>query len=270
MRPLSDSAKLAYLFLISQGKLTGVISRLPEEFAATIGWSVKKWLAAVEELAKSDRVSIGYPNLIWVKNHLDHQFFAPGRKVSPKQLKGIQRELEQLPQGAIIQQVIGKYGKKIKYPIDTLSIGYPSQNAEDTVVVVVKDVVKDKEKTFLSETKFSDEVVSLTNLLISKVLTNDPKAKTPPLSENGPSDPRWTGWAKEADLLLRVDERPFKEAEQLTHWCQDDHFWKANIRSMAKFRQQYPQLRLKFKAEQEWQPQEKETEKDRIRRLTEG
>lgn len=130
---------------------------------------------------------------------------------------------------------------------------------------------KERNKDSLSELKLSDEVMNLTNLLISKILSNDPKAKIPPMPENGSQpDPRWVKWAKEADLLLRVDERPFKEAEQLVHWCQQNNFWKSNILSMAKFRQQYTQLRGKWKSEQEWQPEEKETEAERIRRLTGG
>lgn len=52
-------------------------------------------------------------------------------------------------------------------------------------------------------------------------------------------------WHDAARLLLDRDERPLEEAERLIDWCQHDEFWRTNILSMPKFRQQYDQLKLK-------------------------
>ncbi|MGO1699871.1 MAG: hypothetical protein ACTHZD_16130, partial [Micrococcaceae bacterium] len=52
-------------------------------------------------------------------------------------------------------------------------------------------------------------------------------------------------WHDAARLLLDRDERPVVEAERLIDWCQQDEFWRSNILSMPKFRQQYDQLKLK-------------------------
>lgn len=259
VRALTDQGKLAYAFLITQGRLTGIIYRPPEELAAAIGWPLEKWQEILQELITADRVSIGYPHLIWVENHVDHQFLTPGKRLSPKLSKGILRELSELPQGNISKAFIKKYGERLKYPTHRVS-ARERKSGNEPERVNENDI-----NTNTSCPKFSDEVTNLVNLLCSKMLTNDAKAKCPPLSENGHQDPKWQKWAKEADLLLRVDQRDFKEAEQLIHWCQDNQFWKTNILSMAKFRLQYPQLRLKFKAEQNWQPPE--TDDDRLARL---
>ncbi|WP_446224946.1 helix-turn-helix domain-containing protein [Nocardia sp. IBHARD005] len=54
-----------------------------------------------------------------------------------------------------------------------------------------------------------------------------------------------TAWRREARLLLDRDGYKLDKALRLIDWCQDDPFWRANIRSMATFRRQYEQLRLK-------------------------
>ena len=51
--------------------------------------------------------------------------------------------------------------------------------------------------------------------------------------------------------MLDLDKRPFTKAMALLEWCQNDFFWKSNIHSMAKFRAQYDQLRLRANAEWE-------------------
>jgi hypothetical protein len=78
--------------------------------------------------------------------------------------------------------------------------------------------------------------VGLALLLYEKILKNDPKAKKPDIQK----------WAKDMDLLLRVDKRDPKEVEKIIVWCQEHEFWKSNILSPAKLRKQYPTLRLQM------------------------
>lgn len=51
-------------------------------------------------------------------------------------------------------------------------------------------------------------------------------------------------WLDAARLLLDADKRDFDEAMELIDWCQDSTFWRSNIKSMTKFRDQYDTLRL--------------------------
>lgn len=69
---------------------------------------------------------------------------------------------------------------------------------------------------------------------------------------NGSKPPTVTRrWRESARLLLDADQRPLDKALALIDWCQRDDFWRANIRSMPKFREKYDQLRLR--ANSEWQ-----------------
>jgi len=62
---------------------------------------------------------------------------------------------------------------------------------------------------------------------------------------NGSRKPSITkAWRTEARLLLDNDKRSNEQAHTLIDWCQDDKFWKSNVRSMVKFREQYDALRL--------------------------
>lgn len=71
------------------------------------------------------------------------------------------------------------------------------------------------------------------------VLRRDPHANVPKDSADA-----LASWAKDADLMLRVDNRPFAEAMGLLKWAERDPFWRTNILSVAKLRKQYSTLLL--------------------------
>ena len=89
-----------------------------------------------------------------------------------------------------------------------------------------------KEKIFLSDS----EEVRLVQYLFSKILENNSKAKKP----------NEQVWAKQIDLMLRVDKRTPEDIQSVIDWCQDDEFWKCNILSTAKLREKFDQLYLKM------------------------
>lgn len=65
------------------------------------------------------------------------------------------------------------------------------------------------------------------------------------METNGCKRPNVTErWLREADLLLRNCGRPPEEVEAVLRWSQASDFWKANIHSTAKFREQFDKLRL--------------------------
>lgn len=66
------------------------------------------------------------------------------------------------------------------------------------------------------------------------------------IENNGARKPTVTKkWRDEARRLLDRDKVPFDDAMAIIEWCQNDHFWKANILSMPKFREKFDQLKLK-------------------------
>lgn len=60
-----------------------------------------------------------------------------------------------------------------------------------------------------------------------------------------PTPAQFKSWAGEADRINRIDKHPWPEVLTLLEWSQADPFWKSNILSMSKFRQQWTQLLAK-------------------------
>lgn len=85
-----------------------------------------------------------------------------------------------------------------------------------------------------------------------------PTRETAPLSflladlieGNGARRPRiGRKWADAERLMLSRDGRDPEQAEKLLRWCQGHEFWRANVLSMPKFREQYDRLLLQARAE---------------------
>lgn len=51
-------------------------------------------------------------------------------------------------------------------------------------------------------------------------------------------------WSNDIRLLVEADGYPATEVEPVIRWCQDDSFWKSNILSGGKLREQFPRLRM--------------------------
>ena len=86
------------------------------------------------------------------------------------------------------------------------------------------------------------EFFELVDLLIKKILHNDPKAKVPK-TEKGRE-----AWANDFRLLIEKDGRSSEEVREIIIWCQEDPFWRSNILSADKLRKQFTQLILKKQA----------------------
>jgi hypothetical protein len=89
----------------------------------------------------------------------------------------------------------------------------------------------------------AEAAAALCERLAGLMYANDPKAKVSPDSAR---------WREAAERLIRIDERPLVECTAVLEWCQRDPFWQAQILSMPKFREKYPQLRAKWLAEDRW------------------
>ncbi|HLA04549.1 MAG TPA: hypothetical protein VJZ16_01070 [Syntrophales bacterium] len=83
----------------------------------------------------------------------------------------------------------------------------------------------------------SDSIeVRLADLLLEKILIRNPNHKKPNLQT----------WAKDIDLMIRLDKRTPEDIRRIIEWCQADTFWQSNILSTAKLRKQFDQLWLKM------------------------
>lgn len=58
-------------------------------------------------------------------------------------------------------------------------------------------------------------------------------------------------WAKDIEMIHRIDGEDWETIYMVLMWCQQDIFWKANILSGKKFREKFEQLLIKANAEQQ-------------------
>ncbi|TYK45200.1 hypothetical protein [Actinomadura decatromicini] len=56
-------------------------------------------------------------------------------------------------------------------------------------------------------------------------------------------------WRDSARLLIDSDKRSEEQIHRAIDWCQDDEFWRGNVMSMPKLREQYDKLRLQAQAQ---------------------
>jgi len=84
--------------------------------------------------------------------------------------------------------------------------------------------------------------VSLTEILYTLIKRNYPfiKEKSSTKKEED---------YKEMNRLQRLDGYSYEQIEWIIRWCQQDDFWKQNIRSVKKLREKFEQLIIKAKGE---------------------
>lgn len=86
-----------------------------------------------------------------------------------------------------------------------------------------------KERIFF----LSDSIqIRLAEDLLHKILVRKPGFKKPNIQT----------WAKDIDLMIRLDKREPSEIQKVIEWCQQDIFWQGNVLSTAKLREKYDQL----------------------------
>lgn len=81
---------------------------------------------------------------------------------------------------------------------------------------------------------------SLASLLKQRILENNPEERI--------TDDQARKWGLVADLMMRRDNRTEQRVREVIEWSQRDSFWKTNIRSMKKLREQFGQLTGKMRA----------------------
>ena len=94
------------------------------------------------------------------------------------------------------------------------------------------EIDKEKVKRVYVEGDFELE---LSTLLKTKILANNPNAKTPDNLQS---------WSKVVDLMFRIDKRTPEQIKTNIIKCQHDPFWKTNILSMAALRKQFDKITM--------------------------
>ena len=103
--------------------------------------------------------------------------------------------------------------------------------------LTVDDTVNDnsrKESPDSAKAKYDDDspYLKLAKYLYMKIKENNSKAK----------EPNFQSWADDIRKLVELDKNTVEEVKKVIDWCQSDSFWKNNVMSANKLRNQFPKL----------------------------
>ncbi len=142
-------------------------------------------------------------------------------------------------------------GQKCPYPQDKNVSENNTMN--NTFNNSSSQIFSEEENELVEEKKISDKKVKskkvfavdsnayrLAYFLEGEILENNPKF---PQSEQ-----QRQRWAKDFDLMLRLDKIEADDIAEVIAWCQKDKFWCSNILSGKKLREKYQQLRMRMTA----------------------
>lgn len=99
-----------------------------------------------------------------------------------------------------------------------------------------KDRLGEKRSRNSTEVKYADDspYMELSNYLYEKMLVNNPKAKKPNFQK----------WADDIRKLVEIDKYDVNEVRGIIDFSQSNSFWKTNVLSGRKLREQYETLFL--------------------------
>jgi hypothetical protein len=107
---------------------------------------------------------------------------------------------------------------------------------EDGPKTVPEQIIKRMKR---NDIFLSDSIeVRLSEALLNKIIFRNPNFKRPNILK----------WAKEIDLMIRLDGRDPEDIKEVIEWSQDNYFWQTNILSTSKLRKQFDQLKMKMMA----------------------
>jgi hypothetical protein len=97
---------------------------------------------------------------------------------------------------------------------------------------VSKNEIDSDNKKNMTPNKFSDEDIQLSKDIYKSLLTINPKHR----------EPAYESWASDIRLMRERDGRTIQEISDLFKWVNNHQFWKSNILSPSKLRQQWDKL----------------------------
>ena len=167
-------------------------------------------------------------------------------KITEMNLRVVRRTLSVLVRKNIIIKKSGR-DKNVPSNINILRFNkdYETWKTRDKIVLGQKCTQNQgqkcptqKKRKQKSQKILKQEFFDLVDLLIEKMLENDPNAKVPD------TEKKREDWAHDFRLLIEKDNRQIQEVREILVWSQRDSFWKSNIHSAGKFREKFPKLRL--------------------------
>ena len=159
--------------------------------------------------------------------------------------------IEQLENAGILEKDVRGIPAKRYFRLDYKSLANKIVNNSQTSVQkndkqVFKKLATNKERTNKQSNRQSIESPDSTNVkydddspylglakhLFTKVKENNSKAR----------EPNFQNWADDIRKLVEIDGNTVEEVKEVIDWCQSDSFWKNNVMSANKLRNQFPKL----------------------------
>lgn len=139
--------------------------------------------------------------------------------------------------------------------------GEETEKSKPSCSPSANEVSGDVARSSHPDSQVSPAGMELACLLRQRILENNSRARI--------AEKHVVAWGRQADLMIRVEHRTVEEISTLIEWSQRDPFWRTNILSMGKLREQFDQLTVKSRAKQElgepaWKRREREAERKRV------
>ena len=206
-------------------------------------------------------------NLLVKKGYLETNFsyYSEMRKVEKRKIKICMEGSQKEPQNTSFEVVNNQgYSQEQPYPL--------VENSQDIIYKYKKDynnisssqifdaepaqAIREQNFTEISRNlpakrKINDERVKKKKVfeadseayLLAKFLEKCITENNPKFPQNESQRQRW---AKDFDLMLRIDKIDADDIAAAIEWSQNDNFWRSNILSGKKLREKYQQLAMKM------------------------
>jgi len=137
----------------------------------------------------------------------------------------------------VTRAYIGMLITVVNYDTYQDSKNYQGRPKEGTKAGTFPNKGKQEKERRVNKPFLSDSIeIRLSEFLLEKIISRNPNHKRPNIQT----------WAKDIDLMIRLDKRTPEDIRRVIEWCQVDTFWQSNILSTAKLRKQFDQLWLKM------------------------
>lgn len=105
--------------------------------------------------------------------------------------------------------------------------------------LIEENRIEENRREERSKNKFSDEDLTLSKFIFSRIKKLDQKAK----------EPNHEKWADTIRLLREIDKRSHKDIQDLFLWANQSEFWKSNILSPSSLRKNFTTLQVQRNTE---------------------
>lgn len=141
-----------------------------------------------------------------------------------------------------VSERVDKYREKQK--ILKCNVTETLQKQKCNVLDTDTDTDKERDKSLSScrrslEFQIESPEFQLSEFLFDEIRKRNPNHKQPNLQ----------AWAKDIDLMIRVDNRSPEDIRAVIAWVQQDPFWQCNILSTKKLREKFDALKIKMEAQ---------------------